>query len=358
MKFRFRGVVPALGLHGGGVAPVVFSMAGDPPVRVELRNGEKGVQLLCDVTAETEPLPAVRGAFESLAAGHLPAGSLPPEKWSKPLAQLDRSGQIRGSLRSVPMQYLPQGFQQYVDDLLATFSDAASRAVGLLRWRSGHLGPQSPISRRGSSWSLGDGEWHSFPAPASVTLVHNVLLELHPSAHDDLQRLQASGEYEPFTYGLIREAWGQYSANPSSSLLVAIAALELAVQQFITDRVERATWLAEEMPSPDVIRLLDEYLPYLDPPPGAPSSASRLEPLPSQLLELLRTRRNQRNAIAHRPESPTAKPLITSEHARSAVLGVRQVLLRLDLAQGHAWAAGYLLQSFNEEPSSGWRRVS
>lgn len=151
---------------------------------------------------------------------------------------------------------------------------------------------------------------------------------------------------------------GQPNLNPRSSLLIAVAALEVVVKQYISDRVESATWLVNNLPSPDVIKLLRFYLPDLEPPGGASPLASKMEPLPEDLWKLLRKRRDQRNDIVHKPDvhvTPTLR--ITPERARTAVLGVRQILLRFDAANGHVWARNYLNESLGEEPSSGHRLV-
>jgi hypothetical protein len=131
MLFRFIGVVRELGLHDDGASPIVFTRGGRRPLRVELRDerANQGVELRCDVTADFEPRPSIVQCFESLVAGRLPPGSLPPEQWPKPLAQLDASGEIRGPLGSVPMSYMPQSFRDFVAGFGAT---CRTRRTGLL----------------------------------------------------------------------------------------------------------------------------------------------------------------------------------------------------------------------------------
>ena len=171
MVFRFMAVVRDLGLREEGCSTVVFT-TGEPTVRVELR-GERGsapsgppgatiisntVEIHCEATVEKEPPPKVRSSFESLAAGRLPDGSLPPEEWPWQLAQISASGEIRGPLRGVPMSYMPQAFQDFAERIQRDLWDAATRAVGLLRWRSAELGPVQPYLSLGGVSTTVRGE--------------------------------------------------------------------------------------------------------------------------------------------------------------------------------------------------------
>ena len=158
---------------------------------------------------EEEPPPKVRSSFESLAAGRLPDGSLSPEEWPWQLGQISASGEIRGPLRGVPISYMPQAFQEFAARIQRDLWDAATRAVGLLRWRSAELGPVQPFSAgAGVSWSLGDGQERAFPGRTSMVLgPYYAWLELCSDAEQDLQQLVAKGESEPFAYELLREAW-------------------------------------------------------------------------------------------------------------------------------------------------------
>jgi hypothetical protein len=188
--------------------------------------------------------------------------------------------------------------------------------------------------------------------------------ELTRAAYDDVVLLFHDGVDEPFPHELIREAWAQRFGDPRAALITAITALEIAVKQFIARRVPAAEWLVENVPTPDVIKLMREYLPTLDPPPGERPEADRFEELPEQLWRLLLKRRNQRNDVIHKPAAYDESaeradlPPITAERAESAVLAVREVLYRLDLADGHRWAGAYVGSGTGPAPSSRYRRVS
>jgi hypothetical protein len=233
----------------------------------------------------------------------------------------------------------------------------------VLRWRTGEL--TGPLNRPGTrfEWSLDDGRWHPLPSDTYAQLNAYSYPELTRAAHDDVVRLFNEGADEPFPYELIREAWAQRVANPRSALITAITALEIAVKQFIARRVPAAEWLVENVPSPDVIKLMREYLPSLDPPSAARPDAGRFEELPDELWRLLLKRRNQRNDVIHKPAAYESVgrpdlPPITAERAESAVLAVREVLYRLDVADGHRWAVAYMGSGTGPPPGSGYRRVT
>jgi hypothetical protein len=255
------------------------------------------------------------------------------------------------------MSYMPGAFQYFAPKLADELSGAARRAVGLLRWRSAELGAPQPFSSVGFAWDLGDGEWRSMPGRSSfVTILPSALLEIGADAHEDLQRLFAEGEDEPFAYELLREAWGLRNTHPRSSLLIALAGLEVGVKHYLAERDPGSEWL--EAQSPSVVKLLNEQLPTLEPPVGASPLASKTEPLPQFLSKELTNRIGERNKIVHDPKAHTsAKPIATPERARSAVLAARDALLRLDVANGHVWAREHLGQPLKKEPSSGYRRI-
>ena len=255
------------------------------------------------------------------------------------------------------MSVMPPGFREFAERIQRDLRDAAHRAVGLLRWRSGELGAVRPFTAAWQiTWTL-DDVWHHFPGTTTVSLHADRLLEIRPSAAEDIARLAAVDRAEPFAYELLREAWALADTNPRSALLIAITALEVGTKQYIAERIPPAEWLVNNQPAPDVIAILRDYLPTLEPPTGAHAGASTVD-LPDDLLPLLRKRRDQRNKIAHSPKVyQEPEPVATPERARSAVLAVRQVLFRFDIADGEAWAHEHVRGPVGITVSQGYRRV-
>jgi hypothetical protein len=360
MEFRLTGVIDGFGLHHDGPDHIGFRAGSERPFGVQLWTDRTTdtPRLRYRATATFDPPAAVQRMFESLAAGRYPHGSRSQETLAR--GTIATSG--RPVVRLAAMSLMPEPFREFVGDLGDDLNRAATRALALLRWRTGELG--GPLKGPGTyfEWNLGDGRWHPLPSDTYLELSKYSYPELTHTAHEDIVKLFREGVDEPFPYELVREAWAQRDANPRSALITAITALEIAVKQFIAKRVPAADWLIENVPSPDVIKLMREYLPNLDPPAGGRAGAERFQELPDELWRLLLKRRNQRNDVIHKPaayesrERPDLVP-ITPERAESAVLAVREVLYRLDLAEGHGWAVAQLGSGTRPAPGFGYRRV-
>jgi hypothetical protein len=316
--------------------------------------GNERLGLRCEVVISARLKSANAQAFASLEAGQMPAGSAAPER---PLGQLSACGQIQGRIASIPLSLLPRPFQQFVSTIQERLTTEGYRAVQLLRWRACELGPERPFTNTSLAWRRSDGGWESFPGETGLSMDYVAYFEVRSAAHHELQSLFASGSREPFTYELIREAWALRGTSPRTSLSIAITALEVGVKQFMAQRVpdDERSRITDE-PFDDIISALKNEVLTLAPPLGSHPSASKLDPLPTDLLELLERRRHQRNMLSHNPRTylkATGQP--TRAHAIEAVLAVRQVLLRLDVADGHLWARRYLSDLPLEEPAFGYR---
>ena len=85
------------------------------------------------------------------------------------------------------------------------------------------------------------------------------------------------GLSEPLTHSLFREAYAQRVTNRRSSLVLAVAAAEVAVKRCATILAPRAAWLLEELPSPPIAQMITDFLPSL----LADSPAARFPNRPS-----------------------------------------------------------------------------
>ena len=306
----------------------------DVSVRDE-RHEDGHRDLRCEARLEADPPRRSRAAFERLA------------KQSDPIGR-------------TAMSDMPESFRAFSEEVLDELRGALDRVVGVLRWRVGGDVPVlADLGRAPLRWSPNGEDWYGFPTTTSVQLGWWLHLDVRPNAAKEIDVLIDRGLSEPFGYELLREATALHTRNPRSSLMIAITALEVAVKQYVADRAPESQWLVNESPAPDVVKMLIEYLPTLEPPANSLTGAARFKSLSPELLELLRKRRDQRNQIAHRPEAHQRRqaPIATPERALSAILSVRQVLLRLDVADGHLWARQFLGEPPYEPPPFGVRTV-
>jgi hypothetical protein len=183
------------------------------------------------------------------------------------------------------------------------------------------------------------------PRDTYVSIHGTSRLELSECAASELQGLLTRHELEPLAHELFREAWGQRQDNPRSSLLLGMAALEIGVKNYIAACVPDAAWLAENVPTPPLLRILQEYLPTLHPAGGTP-----IAPLDDDTAGVLKVAVKLRNGLAHTGSNVPRERLVRSLRA------IRNVLWRMDVARGHEWASDYVT-SLDEDPSEGYRRI-
>jgi hypothetical protein len=124
-----------------------------------------------------------------------------------------------------------------------------------------------------------------------------------------------------------------------------MAALEIGVKSYIAACVPDAEWLAENLPTPPLLRMLQEYLPTLHPEGGTP-----IAPLDKDTADVLKVAVTLRNGLAHTGSD------VPRERLAKTLRAIRNVLWRMDVARGHEWASDYVT-SLEEDPSEGYRRI-
>jgi hypothetical protein len=133
---------------------------------------------------------------------------------------------------------------------------------------------------------------------------------------------------------LFREAWNQYHENPRSALVIGMAAAELSVKHCISTLVPDAEWLATNLPTPPLVRMLIEYLPKL---PARHKLDGQVKPPPPDVLEVLRNGVNIRNQLSH---AGTVNPSV--EKVEEILQAVHDLLWLIDFYSGSEWALAFL----------------
>lgn len=154
-------------------------------------------------------------------------------------------------------------------DVLPELERMAQQVFYLIRWRFRLSGYNNEIVEESFRWSSDSSTWSNItgcapPTGVSVTYLPEVKLskvqiETLIGGHlkDNIN--------EPIHHSLLREAKSIVSSSPTSAFVISVVSLETAVKYFISRMVPSATWLVDNSPSPDVHRLLKEFIPNLKP---------------------------------------------------------------------------------------------
>ncbi|MDI7278258.1 MAG: hypothetical protein QME94_19950, partial [Anaerolineae bacterium] len=271
VEYALRDVV----LHLGSLSAATFDYGGPREIQVTLRyrpepdeSGEVEDRLpviMCQASGTYEPDLTVARMFESLAAGRLPEGSdafARPSGRGKPrrLHVVDEAGNIMPG-EAVPLRNLPEALRAFAETCQRELRAAAVDTVQTLLWRTNAGGHHMPLLRASSfEWSLDGTAWHKTHTGSRIRLDLRKPPSVTAEVVAEVEQLLAAGSLSPLAHELLREAWSQRRDNPRSALVIAVAAAETGVKEFIANLVPQARWLATELPSPPLRKILKDYL--------------------------------------------------------------------------------------------------
>lgn len=162
-----------------------------------------------------------------------------------------------------------------------------------------------------------------------------------PQAIEELENLMRAAVNEPVGHDLFLEAWQQVGTNPRSALIIGMAAAQIGFKQCVGRLVPDAEWLADNVPSPPLPKMVSEYLPLL---PAKLKIAGRVLKPPRSIRTELHNGVKARNGTAHAgSESPKTEDL------EKLLLAVRDLLYLLDLYCGFDWAIEHIRDEVKEE---------
>lgn len=149
----------------------------------------------------------------------------------------------------------------------------------------------------------------------------------------DIETLLEANEDEPLYQSLLREAESLLENNPRSAVAIGATAAEAAVKALVSKLAPQTSWLVQNLPSPPIFKILDEYLPLLLPP-----EAPRFD---VGLIKNLKTAVLLRNELIH-----GAKAKLESAEVTSALATFRDIAWLCDYFSGTGWAANRVSQRF------------
>jgi hypothetical protein len=311
------------------------------PTEEEQAIGHEKRNPFCIVVGEWQPNENIVAAFKSLADMKMPKGSKRTDEWN--ICNIDQDGTIKEKMH-VPLRFLPDRLVSFIEQITKELMDYAKRTVNVLRWRCGTEGEHNPLSSRPATWSFDGQIWLPLPSGGKAYAWSSPYIRTTEEILEEAIVYVKDGKNHPLGHELYLEAWEQRHQNPRSALIVGIAAAETGVKHCISTFVPEAKWLMENTASPDLVKMLSEYLFLL-------STTKRVNKQvfasKSILNETLKKGVVMRNQIVHGRTTT-----IAYETLEEILLAVHDVLWILDYCSGFEWALEHVrpgIRKFLEE---------
>ncbi|SAL57529.1 hypothetical protein AWB69_06246 [Caballeronia udeis] len=231
---------------------------------------------------------------------------------------------------------IPSHFSDFLKRVDRELSTAIAAVTNAYRWRSAIEGPPRALASRGFGflWSSDRSFWHPTAPSLNVRMESFSPRGISQREREDIERLVDDRTAEPLGHELFREAWAQRNTNPRSSIIVGIVSLEVAVKNLIANLAPDAAWLAVNVPSPPLLRLLTDFLPTLK---GRMASGQIIIPPPEDICTAVKNGVSIRNTVAHvggtPPKIETLEPIL---------LAIKDLLWLFDFYSGEAWAYDFI----------------
>jgi hypothetical protein len=292
---------------------------------------DDGVDVL-EVRMKRSLQPGFIEAITLVADNRVPPGS---DESNKTLIHRRKTARPDGRLRfPMPFAALQQDIRDQATSLRDELHERAQVLGSALRWRIGSRGSHQTLSRHGSpEWSVDGKTWRPLVvAGTPIRFGATIFPRVEQATAAEIEAIAASDQGEPVAHAILREAGDNLKRNPRSSLVLAVAAIEVGTKGFIARVAPAAAWLANEAPTPPVVKMMAQYLPSL-----AGVNGRALKRPTAAVLRLIDAAVAARNMVAHRGEN--AWPA-TSQ--RELLEVVRAYLYALDYASGADWATTLL----------------
>ena len=325
MQIRTFAVLSNVGIDLSIMPSISVTVAGDPQLLGTIEAADPGKQ-----TPIVSPRVGV--------LGHYPT----EPGWLDSLIAGTKASPEPGDL-FFPLAVYPDDLQSFV--VQAGISQRASlrRFIELIRWRTFH---QTWIGRSlraypTQEWSVDGAAWYPLPVNMSLTsTIPPTGAALTPDLQNSLNTLSAHDQREPLGWEIWHDA---LSARDRSDLraavILAISAVEIEVKRLIGELVPDAEWLVMNLQSPDVFKIIRDYLPLL---PAVPSKLVPPKHLRTGLQDAI-TLRNQLIHVGGRPG--VAREAVETEVANTCtdvLATASDLLLLFDAYRGHSWALAHL----------------
>jgi hypothetical protein len=231
-----------------------------------------------------------------------------------------------------------------VDPIFRQLKINLEASVMLLKWRCGITeGSIKSLSNRSEAVSINGAEWRGISTLRGIKVVFSKpSRKIDSTVFQEVGRLHNEGAETSLGLQLIIEALNQKITHPRSALVIAVTAAEIALKQLIGELAPEARWLAENVPSPPIVRIARDYVPSLKVRAHFRGKTLRL---PKRLLRKLAEAVEMRNKVVHAGELPPGE-----EALKEILAAAEDIVWICDLYAGHLWAGEHV----SRETTSAW----
>jgi hypothetical protein len=331
MHFRVSCVVDDLA-HKMCDEPITYDLDGPPPVHVIIERRQ-----------ETDELLKVR----PVAASCSTCVELVESEGLRDLSSAIRKSGEGSWVNFHGMQDQTKGIYEIVDPIFRALRIDLTASIAILRWRYAITdSPVNSMSKWSEDVSFDGSNWRGISTLRGMSIIFSgPFTKLNSSAAGEVSRLHKEGAEPPLALQLINEARNQRTAHPRSSLVIAVTAAEVAIKQLIGTLAPDARWLAENMPSPPIFKILKEYVPKLK--VKARSNQLPLRP-PNKLINRLTEAVEFRNKVVHAGETPP-----NPDKLLEIIAAMEDVVWICVMYSGHAWAGHHI----SHDTISAWAKT-
>jgi hypothetical protein len=197
-------------------------------------------------------------------------------------------------------------------------------------------GHHNSVSTRGTSWSFDGCNWHPLYMGTQAYVLGSAAFHISAEAQQAIADLIENRSEEPFSHDLYREAWQQRHNNPRSALVIAVAAAEIGIKEYIKGQLrdQNAYWLVDTIQIPPLKEIITEYLPRLV---GKRQIPALEKLIPDIVFNDVLAAVRKRNTVVH-----SKSRRISYAELQPCLLAIRDLLWILDYYSGHDWALSYV----------------
>ncbi len=229
----------------------------------------------------------------------------------------------------------PQSFGEFMASTRSLLRKRTEDFMRTFRWRMNLSDSQGEIAFSKLEWSKDKVFWSRVEYLFAQPEVHiHFQLDASGVPQEELGSLVMMSNTEPIYHELFRESWGLLYSNPRSSIVIGIAAAEVAMKECVGELIPDSRWLVEESPSPPLVAMIKNYLPLL--PAKNRFNDEVLSP-PKSIRRDIEEGVKLRNKVVH-----VGRQTPSDGRLKEILLSVKDFLWLIDYYRGYTWSLDYI----------------